>query len=556
MSSVSGIIKRFSKVIFLTFCRFFLILFVVALVGVGCKKRVTPVALGDQEQILFLANTTEPNDLDPHIVTGVVEHKILKALFEGLVGPDPMTLEPEPGVAERWEVSKDGLTYTFYLSKYARWSNGDPVTAYDFHFSFQRMLSPNFAAEYAYMLFPLKNAQAYNRGTIDNFAQVGVKALDDRVLQLELESPIPYFLSLLPHFAWFPVHPPSILKHGAIDERGTYWTRDPDLVTNGPFKLKTWKLWDAIVVEKNPYYWGAEQVRLKQIHFLPIDNLNTEERAFRAGQVHVTTTIPRSKIETYQKQRSPYLRIDPYLSVYYYLINTTDGVLADTRVRRALSLSLNRRSIVEHILRGGEAVAFHFTPSGIAGYTPDPLGEEDPEAARRLLTEAGYPDGQGFPVLELLYNTSENHKLIAEAVQQMWRKNLNIDVKLLNQDWKVYLASRRTKDYQVARASWIGDYNDPNTFLDLWTGHSGNNHSGWIHPEYDRLIEQAARVIDPQKRFEIFRKAEAILLAESPVIPIFFSKNSYLIQPSVKNWHPNPLDWHPYKYVYLEPEKR
>ena len=534
--------------------RFFLIILALALAGIGCKKRVTPVELGDQEQILFLANTTEPNELDPHIVTGVVEHKILKALFEGLVTPNPKTLEPEPGVADRWEISADGLTYTFYFCEDARWSNGDRVTAHDFHFSFQRMLSPNLAAEYAYMLFPLKNAEAYNRGTIDDFAQVGVRVVDNEILKLELESPIPYFLSLLQHFAWFPVHPPSILKYGAMDERGTYWTRDAELVTNGPFKLKKWKLWDAITVEKNPHYWDAEQVRLHQIQFLPIDNINTEERAFRAGQIHITTAIPKSKIQLYQKQKSAYLRIDPYLSTYYYLINVTDETLADMRVRRALSLSLNRRSIVETILRGGEAVALHFTPPGIAGYTPDPLGREDPNEARRLLAEAGYPDGEGFPVLELLYNTSENHKLIAEAVQQMWRKHLNIEVRLLNQDWKVYLASRRAKDYQVARASWLGDYNDPNTFLDMWTAHSGNNHSGWSNPQYDSLIKEAAQMSDPQKRFEIFQQAEAILLKASPIIPIYFSKNTYLIQPSVKNWHPNPLDWHPYKYVYLERE--
>ena len=521
------------------------------IISVGCSKRTTPVEIGEKEQILFIANGTEPNELDPHLVNGIVEHKILQALFEGLLVPHPETLEPTPGVAEQWEVSEDGRLYTFFLRDNARWSNGDPVTAHDFTYSFQRILSPNLAAEYAYMLYTLKNAAAFHQGTLTDFGKVGAKALDDYTLQLELEAPLPYFLSLILHFSWYPLHPPSISENGSIDERDTQWTRSEQLISNGPFELKDWRLWDSLVVRKNPYYWDQSNVRLQEIHFLPIDNAHTEERAFRAGQVHITEALPKPKINAYKESGSPCLRIDPYLGVYYYLLNTTRPPLDDSRVRRALSLAVDRDAIVNNITRGGEEAARNFTPPETGGYTASFCLQESTTQAQQLLTQAGYPNGHGFPTIELLYNTSETHKIIAEAIQQMWKQKLNINVRLLNQDWKVYLASRRARDYQIARASWIGDYNDPNTFLDLWTSYSGNNHSGWSNEDYDQLIKQAGRTLDPHQRLEFFQQAETLLVTQLPMIPIYFYKKVYLIDPSVKNWYPNILDWHPYKYIYL-----
>lgn len=521
-------------------------------INVGCSKRITPVELGDKQQILFIANGTEPNELDPHLVNGVVEQKILQGLFEGLLSPDPKTLEPRPGVAERWEISQDQRTYTFFLRENARWTNGDPLTSHDFVYSYQRILSPNLAAEYAYMLYPLKNAEPYHQGKVTDFDHVGVTALDDHTLELELEAPLSYFLSLILHFSWYPLHPPSIAKHGAIDQRNTHWTRAEKLISNGAFELKDWRLWDAVVVRKNPFYWDQANVRLQEIHFLPIDNAHTEERAFRAGQVHITESLPKPKVQAYKEKASPFLRIDPYLGVYYYLLNTTQPPLDDIRVRCALSLTVDRRAIVDNITRGGEQAALNFTPPETGGYTPPHSFKEDTAKAQHLLAQAGYPNGQDFPTLELLYNTSETHKIIAEAIQQMWKEKLNIDVRLINQDWKVYLAARRSKDYQIARASWVGDYNDPNTFLDLWTSYSGNNHSGWNKRDYDHLIKQAGRTLDPRRRHELFQEAENLLISEHPMIPIYFYKKVYLIDPSVKNWHSNILDWHPYKYVYLD----
>lgn len=529
-----------------------LVLSISSVIYTGCGERVTPVDRANEEQILLKANGADPATLDPQLATGVIEFEILLALFEGLMRPNPVTLEPEPAVAERYEVSDDAKRYLFHFRKDAKWSNGDPITAHDFEFSYKRILAPNFGSQYAYMLFPIENAAAFNSGEITDFSEVGVKALDDYRLQIDLESPTPYFLSLILHLSWYPVHPPTILKHGKMDELGTRWTRPGNMVSNGPFYLKKWNVNDDLVVSRNTNYWDNDSVTLNGIHFLPIDNLNTEERAFRAGQVHITKSIPLSKVTSYRESGNPDLRINPYLGIYYYTVNTTKPPLDKIDVRRALSMAIDRESITENILRGGQLPAFHFTPPDTGGYTTEYKVKENIEEAQRLLAEAGYPEGKGFPEIELLYNSSESHKLIAEAIQQMWKKNLGINVSLLNQDWKVYLTSRKQKDYDVARASWIGDFVDPINFLDLMASYSGNNHTGWASEAFDGLLDQASRTADPQERFSLLQKAEAMALEEMPVIPIYFYMSVYLVNPAVQGWHPNILDWHPYQSVSLK----
>ena len=517
----------------------------------GCGRKETNVARGVREQILFKGNGTEPAGLDPHVVTGVPEHNILSAMFEGLVSENPVDLHPEPGVAKSWEISEDGRTYTFHFRDNAMWSNGDPVRARDFVYSFRRILSPGLGAEYAYMLYPLRNGKAFNTGKIDDFSEVGVKADDDLTLIIELENPTPYFLELLNHYSWWPVHPPTIEKFGKIDQRGTQWTRPGNIVTNGAFTLKDWQINRHIVVEKNPLYWDAEKVKLTEIHFLPIDSADTEERAFRTGYIHLTETIPMHRINYYMENRPELMRLDPYLGTYYYRINTRVPPLGDKRVRRALALTINREDITRYITRGGQLPAYFLTPPNTSGYTARARFEYNVEQARELLAEAGFPGGRGFPDLEILYNTSEGHRSIAEAIQQMWKEALNIKVKLLNEEWKVYLASVANGDFQISRAGWIGDYNDPNTFLDMWLTGGGNNMTGWSNSEYDQLIELAGRTIDTRERFEYFQQAEAILMDELPVIPIYFYVRNLLIHPSVKGWHPTILDHHPYKFVSL-----
>ena len=534
---------------------FFLLLAVFFLAG--CSKRETPVEEGIRKQILHFGNNAEPQNLDPQTATGGAEFYILAALFEGLVSEDPQDGHPVPGVAEKWDISGDGKVYTFHLRRKAKWSNGDPLTAHDFLKSYQRIFSSNLRSEICGLLFPVKNAEAYYKGDISDFNEVGFKALDDFTFQVTLTYPTPYFLTLITLVPWFPVHLPTIEKYGKIDDRENRWTRPGRFIGNGPFILSEWKINQVIVVKKNPNYWDRDQVRLQEIRFYPIESPDTEERAFRSGQLHITNKIPFSKIDVYRQKTPELLRIDPFLGTYLYIINVTKPILENKKVRQALSIAVDRKSIVEKITRGGEQPAYSFTPPDTGGYTARAQIPMDIEIAKKLLAEAGYPNGKGFPPLEILFNTSENHKTIAEAIQQMWKKNLNIEVQLVNQEFKVFLETRRQKNYQICReVGWTGDYMDPSTFLDVFmtTGH--NNYTGWSNPEYDRLIDQTIRIGNPQERLELFQKAEAILLDESPIIPIYFYTRPYLMHPSVKGWYPVYVNNRPYKYVYLESTRK
>ena len=521
----------------------------------GCSPPPTRTGYGDREQILFRGNGAEPQDVDPQTVTGVPEEHIISALFEGLVAEDPRDLHPVPGVAESWDFSLDGQTCTFHLRKNAKWSNDERMTARDFVRSYQRILMPPLAAEYAYMLYVVVNAEEFNKGQITDFSRVGFKALDDFTLQVRLKGPTPYFLSLLNHYSWFPVPVSVIERCGPIDQRGNRWTRPENFVGNGPFVLRKWKVNDVLIARKSATYWDADQMKLKEIRFYPIESLDTEERAFRAGQLHVTYEAPLSRIDFYKRDRPQLIRIDPYLGTYIYRFNVTKSPLNDKRVRRALAMAVDRVAIATRIRRAGEAPAYCFTPPNTAGYTCRAGLPYDVPRARQLLAEAGYPNGDGFPRLNIMFNTLESHRAVAEAVQQMWKKDLNIDVELENQEWKVYLDNQRTLNYQVGRYAWIGDYVDPNSFLDMFLSGGGNNQTGWSNKEYDRLLAEAGRTGDRQKRYDLFQRAEAILLDEAPLIPVYHYTHPYLIQPSVQGWHPTLLDHHPYKYLRLKPPR-
>ena len=518
----------------------------------GCDRRETRVEYGNRHQILCWGNGTEIQDLDPQVVTGVSEHHIIMALLEGLVSEDPVDLHPVPGVAETWDVSPDGRVYTFHLRHNAKWSNGDPVTAHDFVESYKRILMPSLGAEYAYMLFVIHNAEAFNEGKITDFNEVGCQALDDHTLRITLDNPTPYFLSLILHSSWYPVHLPTIRKYGDPYLRGNRWTRPGHYVGNGPFVLSKWRVNDVIVVKKSPTYWDRDRVRLNAMQIYPIESEDTEERAFRAGQLHITYWLPVNKVDYYRTNYPDLLSITPYLGTYFYRLNTTKPPLNDVRVRRALAMAYDRQSLVKNVMRGGQLPAFNLVPPNTAGYTCRTHLKEDVAEARRLLAEAGYPGGKGMPAIELLYNTMEQHRAIAEALQQMWKENLGVQVRLVNQEWKVYLDAQRTMSYEMCRGSWIGDYNDPNTFLDLWQADNGNNRTGWSNTNYDRFIAEAARATNQVQRYEFFQKAEAILLDEMPILPIYYYTHVCAQRPEIKGWYPNILDNHPYKYVYLE----
>ena len=518
----------------------------------ACARRETAVETGNRTQTLHIGNLSEPKDLDPHIVTGLSEGNIIAALLEGLVAENPAGGDPVPGIAERWDISPDRTVYTFHLRSGATWSNGDPITAEDFVFSYRRILSPKLGSPYAEMLHILKNGKAYNQGTLTDFEQVGVKTLDTHTLQLTLETPTPSFLARLNHWSWFPVHPPTILKYGTIDALGTAWTQPGNFVGNGPFVLDTWRQNQSIVVVKNSNYWDATNVRLNAIHFYPIGDHKIEERSFLAGQLHITGTVPLERVATYRKNHPELLRITPYLRSYYYLLNIAKPPLNDLRVRKALALAIDRNAIVNYVTCSGEEAALSFTPPHIGNYTPPVMPAFDPTEAKRLLAEAGFPEGAGFPKISLLFHTSDLHTRIAEVIQQMWKNNLGIEIVLENVEWKIYQSRRQNRQYEIARAEWVADYVDPSSFLEVWQTGGGNNHTDWSSPVYDALILKAAQTPDDTERMEYFRQAETILLNDMPIIPLLFLPSKSLVQPSVKGWNPSILDRHPYKTIHLE----
>jgi oligopeptide transport system substrate-binding protein len=519
----------------------------VALLLAGCGGSVVV-----EPGVLQVGNGAEVQNLDPHLVSGVTEHRVLTSIFEGLVDMDPATMQPVPATAESWTVSPDGLRYTFKIRPTAKWSNGDLVTAHDFVYAWHRMLSPKLATEYGYFLHCIKNAKPFNLGTLSDFSEVGAKALDDATLAVVLENPTPYFLGMQIHFAWFPVHRATIEAFGEMDERDTQWARAGNHVGNGAFQLAAWYPSEFVRVEANPHYWNAANLRLKGIVYHPISNIQTEERAFRAGDLHLTSIVPLHKVAVYQEKYPDLIHIEPYCGSYYYRLNVTKPPLDDKRVRQALSLALDRESLAAHVLKGGELPATHFTPPNTAGYTAKTQVDFDVDRARALLAEAGYPNGEGLPPIEILYNTSEDHKIIAVVIQSMWKKNLNIDVQLMNQDWKVYLSSMNTLDYQVARSAWIADVLDPINFLECFLSGSGNNRTGFNSPDYDRLINTAYAEADVQRREGLLQKAEAILLDEMAVIPIYFYVQKYLKAPEVKGLVSNSLGYIRWTDLYFE----
>ena len=533
------------------------LLSVIILVGLtGCGGGESNVSAGNKTGTLYWGNGTEPQSLDPQIATGVPEHHIISAVMEGLVLKDRKTLEPRPGVAKSWDISDDGRVYTFYLRDNARWSNGDPHTAHDYAWSWWRALQPALGNLYAYMLFPIENAQQYYEGDISDFNKVGVKALNDRTLQVTLKYPTPYFLQLLDHYSLFPVHQATIEKFGDADQRGTRWTYEGNLVGNGPFQLVDWKINRRIVVQRNPHYWDKENVSLNEIIFIPIENIVTEERMFRAGQLHVTSSLPADKISVYREAKDPELRIAPYLGTYYYRLNVRKPQLKDPRVRRALAMTVDRQKLVDNITKGGQLPAYAMTPPGTMGYFPKSDLKFDPQGAKKLLADAGYPNGEGFPPTEILYNTNEGHRKVAVALQDMWKKHLNIDIRLLNQEWKVYLDSESAGQYEISRAGWIGDYVDPNNFLDLFLCGGGNNRTGWCNEEYDRLIlDVAPSMSSHSERLEVFQQAEKILLDDMPIIPIYTYTTVQLVDSSVKNFDANIMNAASYKDLYLQAEE-
>jgi len=512
----------------------------------GCVRRNETSPPG----VLRISQRNEPSTLDPHLATLPDEFFVIRALSEGLLAPSPDGGAPLPAAAADWSMSADGLVYTFRLRPGARWSNGDAVTAGDFVQSIRRVLSPALAAPKATLFFPLKNAAAFYSGRLSDFSSVGVRAADDHTLELTLGAPAADFPAIVASGPWIPVHAAAIEKFGPADRRDSKWTIPGNFVGNGPFTLAAWRPNREIVVTRSPTYRDAARVLLKEIRFVAFDNGDSEERAFRAGQLDVTMAVPFSKLPSYQGESPSKLHHIPLHETRYLALNTTKPPLGDPRVRRALSLALDRTAITGRILRGGQQPAFSYLPPGLGGYEPKAFLRENVAEARELLSAAGFPGGKDFPNLEL--TSWATTPAVLEAIQQMWRQGLGINVSLVQREARTHLAALIAGDYSIALATAIPDYDGASDFFDDLAGHNPLNYPHWKNPDYDRLVAGAAQIGSVTERNAAYQSAEKILIDDMPLIPLYFNAQNFLLQPRVKNWRADRLWTRFYQGVSVE----
>ncbi|ROV59289.1 oligopeptide ABC transporter substrate-binding protein OppA [Vibrio ponticus] len=494
------------------------------------------VKLADKQE-LVRGNGTEVATIDPHKSQGVPESHVIRDLLEGLVSQDADG-NTIPGVAERWETS-DNQTYTFYLRKDAKWSNGDPVTAGDFVYSFQRAVDPNTASPYSwYMEYTkMKNAKAIIAGEADK-STLGVKALDDHTLVVELDSPVPYFVMMMGHTTTKPVHQATVEKYG------DQWTKPEHYVGNGAFVVDRWVVNERLVLKRNEQYWNNDKTVLDKVTFLPIENQVSEMNRFLAGEIDFTNELPLEHYKRLSKEHPESVSVVGNLCTYYYLFNTKKAPFDDVRVRQAISYTIDRNIVANAIMGQGQKPAYFLTPEITAGFEPEmPMygkmtQKERNAEAQRLLEEAGY--GKDNPLnFSLLYNTSENHKKVAVALGSMWKKSLGVNVTLENQEWKTYLSTKDSGDFQVARAGWCGDYNEASSFLTLMK--SGNT-TGGIHYDskaYDDLMEKAITSKSEAERKALYAEAEKLMAKDMPIAPIYQYVKSRLLSPKVGGFPAN-----------------
>lgn len=492
---------------------------------------------------LRLSQRNEPGDLDPATASLVDDFFVLRALSEGLVAPAPSGGAPQPAAADRWELSPDGLTYLFHLRPNATWSDGTPVTAQDFVDSYRRVLTPATAAPKASLFFHVKNAAAFCRGELTDFAQVGFRAADAHTLVVTLAQPTPQFLAYVASGPWLPANPRAVARHGQA------WTRPGNFIGNGPFVLREWHPHQRIVVARRADYWDAARVHCATLQFLAFDNGDAEERAFRAGQLDVTLSLPVGKIPVYAREDKGALHRQPLHETRYLTLNTRRPPLDDPRVRRALALALDRAALTTHVLQGGQTPADHFVPEQLGGFVSRLHLTEDAAEARRQLAAAGFPGGAGFPRLEI---ASWTNLPVLEAIQAMWKKQLGIDVALGTRDARVLLADLRTARYDLGLVAAIPDVADAADLLKDFQTDAPANYAHWSDPRYDELLALAAHTPESARRQAVLADAEARLTEECPVIPLYFNVHNFLIRPGVRHWQEDALWTRFYKDVTLE----
>ncbi|AJH02065.1 peptide ABC transporter substrate-binding protein [Clostridium beijerinckii] len=530
------------------------------LVGCGSNKGGDKAAASKQEITYNLG--ADPRTLDPALCTDTTGTTVLANAFSGLAELDENE-KAIPGQAEKWDVSDDKLTYTFHLKKDLKWSNGDPVKASDYEYEWKRLLNPETASEYAYALYYLKGGEAYNKGK-GNVDAVGVKATDDNTLVVTLEAPCPYFLELTAQSYYFPVDQKVV-------ESNKDWANDAKtLVSNGPFKITNYTIKDSVVLEKNENYYDKDKVKLDKLNLKFVAEETSAWASYKSGQFDVVDTVPKSDVQGALKDGSA--KSFPNLATYFLSINVSDKakavdpnaakVLSDPKVRKALNLAIDRQSIVDNVTKAGQIPAHGIVGKGIIGpdgkdYTEkttyfDPKGNV--EEAKKLLAEAGYPDGQGLPTLQLLYNPESGHGDTMQAIQDMWKK-IGVNAELQSQEWKVFLTTRVQKQFELARDGWNADYVDPMTFLDMFQSTSDQNNCGYNNPSYDALIDAAKKELDPQKRFDIMHQAEDMLMNDMPVIPLYYYTRTIGIKDYVKGARVSVMNTIYFKNAYVEGKK-
>lgn len=540
------------------------IVLLVALVLGGCfSGEKEPVGAGDEDKsegkkVLRLNNSSEPGSLHPGMAQGTHDSWVLEHAFEGLTKKTPEG-EIVDGMAEKWDVSEDGLTWTFHLKDDVKWSNGDPVTAEDFEYAWKYALHPETASQYAYQLYYLDGAEEFNNSEEEaDYAefedQVGVKAVDEKTLEVTLAEPTPYFLDLTSFYTYYPVNK-------KVQEENADWANEAEsYVSNGAFKLTEWKHKESMTLEKNEQYYEKDKIKLDEVNLVMIEDENTAWQMYQADELDLVYPLPGDVQGELVNSDNEEFYNGPDFSMYYYNLNTEVKPFNNPKVRKALSMAVERETITEHVTQGGQKPAYAILPPGIPDVNGDyqentgDLFKEDLDEAKQLLAEGLEEEGMdAMPQFTILYNTLEVHKKIAEAIQEMWRKNLGVDVTLENAEFQVKIDREQAGDYEISRAGWAGDYVDPMTFLDLWVTDGPHNDVNWSNAEYDELIKLAKSSMDQEERMDAMHKAEKVIIDDMPIIPIYFYTKPYVVKPHVKGIYA-PINRYP-QFIYADIEQ-
>ena len=502
----------------------------------------------DQDLVLRRGNGGEPRTLDPALAEDVHSFNILSDLYEGLIieGGDGNLL---PGVAERWEVSLDGRQYIFHIRRDSVWSNGHPVIAEHFVAAFQNVLSPDTTSAYSFLLEPVSNYRAVLSGKLPP-EELGIQAIDEQTLVITLDSPAQYFPGILATPIAFPLHP---------DDHGPRKFSDPALfVGNGPYVLEHWSVGGKIRLRKNPRYRNAHTVEIDAVEYFPITDPHTEFNMFRAGELDITNTVPNSAVSRLRELHSNELIIAPSLGLYYLAFDLSEPPFDDVRLRQALTMAIDRQSLV-NVLGRGEQPAYGIVPPGVANYVApgyawqDMATSEREAGARKLLEETGYVVGS-LPPIKLTYDVGDVHETVAVAVASMWQDALGLEVQLEKKEWMYFLATRDDHSaWQIMRFSWLGDYNDPSTFTDIFRADNQQNLPGYANPGYDQLLDEAKQILNLAARAEKMSIAESLLLDDYPIAPLYFYVSKHLVSSRVQNFETNVMDRHPTQFLGLTP---